>query len=400
MTRRNFGAAVSAFGAGILKSSNASAQSRKSANASTEIDQNTVRRRGVGLRGLNAARASAGLTLFAPMLGDGAVYLIDLNGKIVHTWRMPYRPGMYGYLTERGTLFYNGKIPNDTFLGKAPFKGGVAMEADWNGRILWEVREPDHHHDGRLLKNGNVLLLCAAELPAEIASGVKGGLPGTEVNGKMWADYLVELTKDGKKVWEWRTWEHLDPSEYPIPFIQNERSEWTHGNAVAELPDGNLLVSFRNISTVVKIDRSSGRVVWKLGAPPLSGQHAPVPLPNGNILMFDNGPTRLDQTFPFSRVIEVNPATNEIVWKYQDANAQSLYSDRISNAQRLPNGNTLINEGMFGRFFEVTPAGEVVWEYVNPYFAPASRPPQAQTNSVFRVCRYTEEEVARARKAI
>src|SRR5215471_16408348 len=89
--------------------------------------------------------------------------------------------------------------------------------------------------------------------------------------------------------------------------------------------------------------------------PPLSGQHAPVPLPNGNILIFDNGPTCLDQTFPFSRVIEVNPATKEIVWEYHDAFPPSFYSDRISNAQRLPNGNTLIKEGQFGRFFEVTP---------------------------------------------
>jgi len=52
------------------------------------------------------------------------------------------------------------------------------------------------------------------------------------------------------------------------------------------------------------------------------------------------------------------------------------------------------------RFFEVTTADEVVWEYVNPYFVPASRPPQTQTNSVFRVYRYTEEEVARRRRAI
>ncbi len=350
------------------------------------------------MRGLDASSASAGLTLFTPMMGDGTVYLIDLSGKIVHQWRMPYPPGMYGYLTATGTLFYNGKIPNDTFLGRAPFKGGVALEANWNGRVLWEVHEPNHHHDGRLLKNGNVLLLCAAELPDSIAGKIQGGRPGTEVNGKIWADYLVELTKEGKKVWEWRTWEHMDPGEYPIPLVQNQRAEWTHGNGIAELPDGNVLVSFRNISTLVKIDRKSGEVAWELGAPPLSGQHAPVPLPNSNILIFDNGPTRLDRTFPFSRVIEINPATNEIVWEYQDANAQAFYSDRISNAQRLPNGNTLINEGMFGRFFEVTPAGEVVWEYVNPYFGPASRPAKSQTNSVFRVYRYTAEEVALARK--
>jgi hypothetical protein len=98
-------------------------------------------------------------------------------------------------------------------------------------------------------------------------------------------------------------------------------------------------------------------VVWQLDPPPLSGQHAPTELTNGNILMFDNGPTRLDQTFLFSTVIEVNPGSKKIVWKYLDANPQAFYSDLISNAQRLPSGNTLVNEGMFGRFFEVTPVG-------------------------------------------
>ncbi len=120
ITRREFAAAVSAAGAGILGFYGAVVQ------AEAAIDQNPIRRRGVGLRGLNAVRASAGLTLFAPMNGDGTVYLIHLNGKIVHTWRMPYPPGMYGYLTGRGTLFYNGKIPNNTFWGRTPFKGGDA----------------------------------------------------------------------------------------------------------------------------------------------------------------------------------------------------------------------------------------------------------------------------------
>lgn len=60
----------------------------------------------------------------------------------------------------------------------------------------------------------------------------------------------------------------------------------------------------------------------------------------------------------------------------------------------------LINEGAFGRFFEVTSEGEVVWEYVNPYFGPASAAPKAQYNTVFRVYRYAEEEVAKTRTAI
>jgi hypothetical protein len=402
ITRRGFtGVCIGAAAAGIAGARSAGElggiQAANSLSGTTAVDQNPIRRRGTGLRALDVARASAGLTLFTSG-GDRTVYLIDLRGTVVHSWKMPYPAGLYGYLTEKGTLFYNGQIPNETFLGKSPFKGGAALEADWNGKVLWEARHRDHHHDGRLLKNGNVLLLCATELPDDIAKKVQGGRPGTEVNGKIWADYLVEMTKDGRTVWEWRAWEHLDPAKDLITGVQDNRSEWTHGNAIVELSDGDLLVSFRNISTVIRIRRQTGEIIWKLGAPPLAGQHAPTPLANGNILIFDNGPHRLDQSFPYSRVLEINPATNKIMWKYQEANIYNFYSPRISNAQRLPNGNTLINEGFFGRFFEVTTEGDVVWEYVNPYFGPVSETAKAQNNQVFRVYRYTEEEIEIARK--
>jgi len=71
-------------------------------------------------------------------------------------------------------------------------------------------------------------------------------------------------------------------------------------------------------------------------------------------------------------------------------------SPRVSNAQRLPNGNTLTNEGSSGRFFEVTAEGDVVWEYVNPYFV---GPSKAQHNRVARAYRCTAEEIAKARTA-
>jgi arylsulfotransferase ASST len=404
INRRNFAqicVGAAAAGTGRLKyvSPLDGASSASGLAPTSGVDQNPIRRRGTGLRARDAVRVSPGLTLFAPVFGDGTVYLIDLDGNVVHTWRMPYPPGLYGYLTEKGTLFYNGKIPNETFLGKSPFKGGVALEAGWNGKVVWELRHPNHHHDGRLLRNGNVLLLCATELPDDLARKVQGGRPGSEEKGKIWADYLVEMTKDGRTIWEWRTWEHLDPSKDAITAMQDDRSEWPHGNAVLELPDGNLMVSFRNISTIIKIDRQTSEILWKLGAPALSGQHAPTPLSNDNLLIFDNGPHRLDHSFPFSRVIEVNPTTNEIVWKYQEAILPNFYSPRSSNAQRLPNGNTLINEGSFGRFFEVSPVGELVWEYVNPHFGPENASPNAQYNTVFRVYRYTNEEVERARKS-
>jgi len=334
------------------------------------------------------------------------VYLIDIQGNVTHTWTLPYPPGLYGYLTDKGTLFYNGQIPNDTFIGKTPFMGGAAMEVDWNGKILWELQQPDHHHDGGLLRNGNVLLLCSAALPADIAKRVKGGLAGSEqAGGTINSDYLVEKTTDGKTVWEWRAWEHMEPEAYPLTSPSDARTEWTHGNGFAELPDGDILLSFRNISTVVRINRKTGAIEWTLGAPPLSGQHAPVPLPNGNILLFDNGPFRADTGVqPFSRALEIDPKTKNIVWKYQDGispgSQHFFFSSRISNAQRLANGNTLINDGLYGRFFEVTADGDVVWEYVNPYFGPASAVPKGQTNNVFRVHRYTADEIAAAQKIV
>ena len=233
-----------------------------------------------------------------------------------------------------------------------------------------------------------------------------GGLPGTEADGKIFADYLVEMTTDGQTVREWRTWEHLDPATHPITMQSNDRAAWTWGNAVVELPDGNILLSMRHLATIVRINRQNDQIDWGLGPPPLSGAHGVTSLANGNYLLFDNGPYRVDQMaiepdslVPFSRVLEIDPATNDIVWTYTDAVRPSLFSPIISNPQRLHNGNTLINEGLFGRLFEVTPAGDTVWEYVNPYFGPDSVPPKAQTNSVFRAYRYTADEIDRARRA-
>jgi outer membrane protein assembly factor BamB len=241
------------------------------------------------------------------------------------------------------------------------------------------------------------MLIYARELAPEIARRVHGGRAGSEYEGgRMNADYLLELTTDGNVVWEWRVADHLDPEKDHITGEQDGRDEWTHANGLSEMPDGNTLLSCRNTSTVMMIDRKTGDIYWKLGPPPLSGQHAPYLLENGHVLLFDNGPPRLDETFPNSRVVEIDPETKAIAWKLPGKPPANLFSDRISNARRLPNGNTLINEGTCGRFFEVTPDGSVVWEYVNPFFG---GPPKVQSNAVFRVQRYSEAEIERARRA-
>jgi outer membrane protein assembly factor BamB len=365
----------------------------------TTVDQQRVRRTRTGLIAHDPARALSGFTLFAPMFGDGTVYLVDMSGAIAHTWTLPHRPGAYGYLLDNGHLFYSGKVEDGVkrFTAWERFKAGAALEVDWQGKVVWEVRHPDHHHDARKLRNGNVILLCLRPLPPMLPGRVRGGVPGTEIDGTMYADYLVEVTTRGEVVWEWRSWEHLDFATDVINF-QDFREEWTHANTVAELPNGNLVVSFRNISTVVIIDRVTGRIVWKLGGPPLAQQHDPRPLPNGNLLIFDNGPHRRDHPAPYSRVIEVDPRTSQIVWEYHDQSLFDFFSPYISGAQRLANGNTLICEGCDGRIFEVTADGQVVWEYVSPhFFVEPGRP--GLNNWVFRAFRHTSDEIERARRA-
>jgi hypothetical protein len=96
-------------------------------------------------------------------------------------------------------------------------------------------------------------------------------------------------------------------------------------------------------------------------------------------------------------VLEIDPIQQEIAWEYRgetsDQAQWAFFSSFISSARRLPNGNTLIDEGMNGRFFQVTPKGEIVWEYVSPYFArsgiaglrpTASGPQEVVSNWVYR----------------
>jgi hypothetical protein len=107
-------------------------------------------------------------------------------------------------------------------------------------------------------------------------------------------------------------------------------------------------------------------------------------LPNGNVTLFANG-TNTDSN-PFSRVIELNPTTHEIVWEYRGKPAYTFFSPHISGAQRLATGNTLICEGQWGRLFEVTREGAIVWEYVSPFMGPDRH--GDPSNEVFRAYRY------------
>ena len=118
---------------------------------------------------------------------------------------------------------------------------------------------------------------------------------------------------------------------------------------------------WRNLNLVGVIDPATEEFVWTWGFDELEHPHHPSLLPNGNILIFDNGKFRA-----YSRVVEVNPLTNEIVWEYRAKPPESFFSESRGAAQRLPNGNTLITEITRGRVFDVTPSGETMWEFFEP----------------------------------
>jgi len=360
----------------------------------TSVDQQTQRRRGADLIAHDRERAFQGYTLFTPQFSGGPPLLIDMEGKVVHQWRTPLA-AHYAYLLPNGNLLALCKTPGSaTRIRVWQLVGaGAVMEIDWDGKVLWEVRDPDHHHDARLTRNGNVLMLCIEEVPPDLAAKVRGGLPGSEHGGVMYSDKVVEMTKEGAVVWEWHAWQHLDPEVDRIT-PQDWREEWTHANAVEELPEGDILVSFRNISTIAIIERRTGKIRWRLGPEVLAQQHHPTLLPNGNILVFDNGTHRVNNPFTFSRVLEIDPATKRIVWSYQDQPMFNFYSPYESSAQRLPNGNTFICEGVFGRLFEVTPEGQVVWEYINPYFGEVAL--LGENNWLYQAFRYSREDIERA----
>ena len=121
----------------------------------------------------------------------------------------------------------------------------------------------------------------------------------------------------------------------------------------------------------------------------------------GNISIFDNGGSAGYPALSrlFSRVLQVHPITQKISWSYSPDNkgdarpTESFFSTFRCSAQPLANGNVLIVESAWGRIVEVTPEGEIVWEYINPYFRSFKND---TTNLIYRAYRvdYTWPEGA------
>jgi len=147
----------------------------------------------------------------------------------------------------------------------------------------------------------------------------------------------------------------------------------------------NILVTFRHQDRVAIFNWPRRELVWAWGQGQLDGPHDAQTLENGNLLIFDNGLAR-----GWSRVIELDPLQNRIVWEFKAKNPTDFFTKSKGSSQRLPNGNTLICCSDAGRVFEVNRDQEIVWDYRSPHKNSAG-----QRATIFRAKRFTKEEIDR-----
>lgn len=314
----------------------------------------------------NPVREYKGFTLFTP-LNSKKSYLIDMNGRVVHIWELPFMASYDMTILRNGNLLYQAKVeegPLKEFEGSS----GRLVELDWNGKVIWEYEDMYMHHSFYRLKNGNTIFLKWVKVPDDLAVKVNGGLNIPSGDITMFTDAICEVNKYGRVVYEWKAYEHLDIGKSIICPI-DYKSEWTHANSIDVMSDEkSILVSFMLINTVAIINRQTGNIDWSWGPGEIAHQHCATAIENGNILIFDNGLHSAGGDFQFSRVIEVDPSKNKIVWEYTEDSLTFFYSSILGNCHRLSNGNTFVCDSENGRIFEITSEKKIVWEYVNPYF--------------------------------
>lgn len=343
-----------------------------------------TKKRGVTI--FDPDRADRGLTLYTSGDFPGAV-LIDMDGRVVHTWRCPFSSvwdktaAVRDPVPDNQTYFNKAHLfPNGDLLaiyigvGDSPYGYGM-VKLDRESKVIW--KNLDHfHHDFAIAADGRIYGLTHSYRRKPLKGVDHLDLPFVE-------DFLVVLSPEGRTLKKISLPEALNNSEYRrllwlIPYYSE--ADPLHANDVdmidrrtarqlsRKLPvaaQGQVLLSFRELAggCIALFDAAAEKFVWVSRGPWLS-QHDPDVLPNGDIMVFDNrgnfGPGGQ------SRIIAVDPGTGGITWQYTGDESHKLESWIRSDQERLLNGDLLIAESNTGRLFEITPAGDMVWEYINP----------------------------------
>lgn len=232
-------------------------------------------------------------------------------------------------------------------------------------------------HDIILLNNGHYLLLCEETNVVDMSKYVEGG----KTDAIIFSDVLVEVDKTtGSATWTWRAFNHVSPLDATdiIP-LTDQAIRLTHINSMFEDNDGNIIVSFRHLDEVSKINKTTGEFVWRMGGTKcrnnqftfvndtdengfvgFSHQHTATITNTGTLLLYDNGVLKPQQ---YSRAVEyqvdfINKVATKI-WEYRYQ--PDKFSLSMGSTYRLPNGNTLINWSV-GTVTEVKPDGTKAFE--------------------------------------
>jgi hypothetical protein len=337
-----------------------------------------------GVTRYDRAAASPGHT-FLTLYRDGrfGAVLIDMEGNILHRWdiafskafpdqkHLPVAPPDYDIVLHGSALLPNG----DVILN---MEGVGAVRLDRCSNIVWRLPVTTHHQLD-YLPNGDTLIGVD-----QVRTAPDPRYPRLEPgpDGYFLENAIVRLRPDGSVAETHWLMDILYDSGWAAlmfsgedAFIRTEQP--THHNDVEMLrPEmaaafpmfeaGDVMLSLRNNQTILVVDGETWKVKWTMTGPFLYA-HDPDFLPNGHILLFDNRRTGGTPQLGHSRIIEIDPATREIVWSYQGSEEEPFYTDIRGMQQLLPNGNILVVEAQRGRVFELArePESRIVWEYIN-----------------------------------
>jgi hypothetical protein len=313
--------------------------------------------------------AAPDLRFYVSGHAPGAV-LIDADGRTLHQWRCTYADARAAGPAAESEFLVDEEgvtacwrrarlLPDGGVL--AIFEGHGLVRLDPESRPLWSYPGACHHDLD--VDPAGVIHVLTREARV---------VPRFHPRKPVLLDFITRLAPDGRELgrtdllaaFENSPYaSHLDNAAESGDIFHTNTVELLDGRHADRLPAfaaGNYLVSVRELGIVAVVDPEAGAVVWALSGLWL-GQHQPTLLDNGNLLVFDNKGHE-----GRSKVVEIDPTTQEVVWEFADGPGTPLYSATCGSSQRLTNGNTLITESDNGRALEVTPDGAVVWEFRNP----------------------------------
>jgi hypothetical protein len=219
-------------------------------------------------------------------------------------------------------------------------------------------------HDVLVQPDGSYWLMCDETRVMDL-SGL-GGDSAAMVTGTV----VQHLDPTGALAFEWSPFDHFAITDVEPEARSGQLVNWTHGNAIDLDADGNLLVSFRSLSEITKIDTRTGEVAWRMGglrnqfafsgaSPPFLRQHGLRVTPAGELVLLDNlGESEGSRAERYA--LDEAGHTARLMGVYAPATATR--AELGGTTQTLPGGRTLVAFGDGAKVQEYDSDGVVVWE--------------------------------------